>query len=1001
LRALLAAVQRLEDLAPLVRAAGHLPFFQELPTDRWSGAAPERAALLGSHAGFEWLGFETSDPPALLAGRLTRGLERAGRLAAVLALNVRLGQLVFSVSQAPRPLLVLDLKAPSRLALHCLARLPGAAADGGLGAALHLAHALDADAVGRRFFEEFGRTLGAFRDSLPRRVPLDDRHSIALLQLTRLLFLYFVQAKGWLAGRPAFLREQLDLALGRRVPVHQGLFRPLFFGTLNQPLKARGRSASRFGDIPFLNGGLFEAHGLEKRWRADFPDECWREAFDSLFERFHFTPDDGHPDRIAPDMLGRVFEGVMAPEERSGTGTYYTPALLVTGLVSTSLAAFLAERFAVDLAEGESLLARPTAAVRDALDAVTVLDPAVGSGAFLLGALQVLGRAATGHPHLVRRRILSRNLYGVDLNPTAVRLTELRLWLALIDADPAESSSRVEPLPNLDSIVRQGDSLIEPTPLHGGWRVSERDADRIRDLRRRVHEARGSQKHTVLRQLRLSERALLDDALRSAEDTVAAQVSELVTQGRSATLFGEQRGLLRREKAALTRLRAERRQLWRLRRQLTRDGTLPWFHFQSQFAEVFAERGGFDLVVGNPPWVRAEALPGTLRRQLAGRYRWWRARGHGPGYSHQPDFSIAFLERSHELVREAGTVGLLLPAKLATAGYARAARAGLTEHCTVQVAADLTGDPRAGFDATAYPLALITTRRPATEGHQVRRTLDSGTADLPQAALRDTPWALVSGQVAELLRRVREGHPRLDQRLRCRLGVKTGANHVFLDPPLPLEPELLCWAIRGRDVRAFRATPTCRLLWTHDASGRALSSLPPRARAWIDRHRIELERRRDYRGGPLWTLFRTEAALAPHRVVWADLAARLEVAVLSGAAAERLIPLNSCYVIPATDGRVAHRLAAWLNSTWVRILASAGADPASGGYKRFNARIVGGLPLPPEVLSDPRLERLGEERAAAQERQAELDRHCAELLGLSRAERATLASEAGGGAGAP
>ena len=141
-----------------------------------------------------------------------------------------------------------------------------------------------------------------------------------------------------------------------------------------------------------------------------------------------------------------------------------------------------------------------------------------------------------------------------------------------------------------------------------------------------------------------------------------------------------------------------------MQRALARESEVPWFDYRVQFADVFAA-GGFDLVIGNPPWLRAEQLPPDLRRRLAGRYRWWRASG--VGYANRPDFAVAFLERSLELAAPGGVVAMLVPAKIATAGYGAATRHGLATTTTLVAAADLTGAPHAVFEATVYPLALI------------------------------------------------------------------------------------------------------------------------------------------------------------------------------------------------------------------------------------------------------------------------------------------------------
>jgi hypothetical protein len=241
------------------------------------------------------------------------------------------------------------------------------------------------------------------------------------------------------------------------------------------------------------------------------------------------------------------------------------------------------------------------------------------------------------------------------------------------------------------------------------------------------------------------------------------------------------------------------------------------------------------------------------------------------------------------------------------------------------------------------------------------------------------------------LQRLRESFPPLGERFTCHLGVKTGLNKVFLDPPDDLEPELMRGAVRGRDVRAFAALSRTNLLWPCDERGRPLRTLPPLANRYLARHAADLVRRADHTGGPLWSLFRTGPASAPFRVVWSDLARRLEAAALIGRSGHRLIPLNTCYVIPVQDGDAALRLTAWLNSTWCRAVALATADPASGGFARFNARAVGGLPCPELVATCPALLELGRSGAALTLPQETLDEWCAKLLALSTRERAALA----------
>jgi hypothetical protein len=221
----------------------------------------------------------------------------------------------------------------------------------------------------------------------------------------------------------------------------------------------------------------------------------------------------------------------------------------------------------------------------------------------------------------------------------------------------------------------------------------------------------------------------------------------------------------------------------------------------------------------------------------------------------------------------------------------------------------------------------------------------------------------------------------------CHLGLKTGANRLFLSPP-EVEPEVLRWAIRGRDVAPFLIRRRTRLLWTHGPDGSPLPRLPPRAAAHLGPHAAALRARTDYVGGPPWALFRARAATGPHRVVWADLARDLRAVSLADM--PDTIPLNSCYVALARDDPEADRLAAWLNSSWLRAAARAGAVPAAGGCARYTAATVGALPLPASALADSDLSTLARLAAEGRRVQADLDDITARHLGLSEAHRRAL-----------
>ncbi len=998
LEAQLRQIRSLCDLPALVAGLGFEPLWEPLPVEAWlpgSAGMPgiREAALVGQHAGFRWAALRARDPR--LARRITLWLQRRGESAGLLLYHDD-GRLTVSVSFGDRPLVVLDLQQPEPASLLALRRMQDTCigAANPLALAALIAGCLDCSDLTRAFFRDFRAALDTMAGALTGRVAAGTRLPLALLQLTRVLFLYFVQARGWLDGRRQFLAQELDHCLSRGGHVHRQFLAPLFFGTLNCPSHQRSAGIRRFGRIPFLNGGLFEPHPLERRWRGSIPNTCWRETFDRLFERYHFTADESQREgRIAPDMLGRVFEGLMAPDERHASGTFYTPPALVDGIVHRALQALVERRLGVSSAVAERMLADADPALLPIWPGLAVLDPAVGSGAFLLGAMERLDHLRRseipGRPAR-RRRILEQNLFGVDLNPTAVRLAELRLWLAVIAEEPEDDPTTIAPLPNLDCLIRQGDSLTDPFALAGRLPGSARAAAlEVARLRHAVVVTPGSGKAASARALRQAEAAAARACLGMAEHELAREISEILAVARGPDLFGTRRGLNHDERQHLHLLRAQRRGLSAARRRLDRDGEVPWFHYQSHFPDVFARRGGFDLVIGNPPWVRSEHLKPATRDYLMRRYRWWRAGPGTAGYRHLPDLAVAFLERAVELAGPEGVVGVLLPAKLATAGYGNRARAALVRETTIHTVADLSADAT-GFEASVYPMAVITAKGPPEKPAQVCTSLRGTSPSVPLHRLSAGPWILLPSLHA-MVHRLRDRYGTLAGSYSVHLGVKTGANSVFLDPPASIESELFRWAVRGRDVRPCRVSPRRRLLWTHGPDGEPLERLPPRAAAWLEERFHLLGRRADYRRAPPWRLFRTGPATASCRVVWADLARQLMAAPLLAPAAGDLIPLNTCYVVVLPDDRAALGLAAWLNCTWIRALARLTADRARGAYARFNARAVGGVPLPAAVLAEGRLERLARDAAPETLDQKTLDDEAAEYLELSAGERRALA----------
>jgi len=958
---LLARLHSLDDLLELVAALGFAPCGDELnPAARErlglgaDALGVRRAAVLGRCGAFRVYGAVLKDASRTVVSQAIERLSRAtagqrhllfvldggATLAAAAALSEASG---FRARQLRFPLM-----RPSAVAAEILGGLAPRPDDTPVSLSLRVADTLAEEGLTRRFFREFTRLHERAADALsgvPRAGP-DDRRDLALVILTRVLFLYFVQSKGWLAGRSDFLPSLLDTALRAGRPFHRTAFEPLCFGALSTPIGARAGAARALGDVPFLNGGMFERHALERRFpEAALPDAMWRALFDELFERFHFTVRERDDDAIDPEMLGRVFEGLMARDRRRHSGTYFTPRPLL--------------RRAVALALHHALQWKDADAVR----AIRILDPAVGSGAFLLEALvqleAVRAERCPDEPRASRRRAIVRDcLFGVDLDPMAVRLAELRLWLAMVTESDAAWDA-VAPLPNLDLNLRQGDSLVSPLDLAGGAPAPalSRRLRAVAERRTEYFAATGRHKASLARRIRADERAIAVATTDAGISTLTAKLSDAASVGRD--LFGRRGERTESTARRVATWRRHRRELLSARRRLVEDDALPFFAYDVHFGDILAG-GGFDVVLGNPPWVRGERLTPSMRTLLMARYRSFRATAPGrSGFSHLPDLSVAFVERALSLARPDGIVTLILPAKLLRAGYAGPLRALLRDSATVLHLEDRAHGAPSGFAATVFPMILaLRRRRPeiaepltvtlACAGMAVGGMLRQG--DLPLA--RDdprSPWIALPDGLNGALRAALAAGPSLARQFRPRLGVKTGANEIFVRPPDRVhELPAACRrpALLGRDIAPFAATPSAFVLSALDDAGRVLREVPQEVRFYLGPHAGTLARRADARRVPPWALFRTDLLQSRWVVLWRDIAPRLEAVAIDSQVADAPVPLNTCYGVAVPDAYTAHWLSAWLNSRPIRAVACALAERAGGGAFRFSAATVGALPLP-------------------------------------------------------
>ncbi len=664
--------------------------------------------------------------------------------------------------------------------------------DGGVDATAWVAQwsaAFDVEVVTKRFFAEYHQVFETVEAGVKGVPPGEPRRLYVQRLFNRLMFLYFIQRKGWLTfqGDKNYLRALFNAASEPRPsppseprpsppseprPSPPSELRPLgsgsgnddflndrlywtFFHGLNTAGEAQETHSheslkEKRGDVPFLNGGLFDLEDdYDVRYKVTIPNAAFAAVFD-LFDRYNFTVLESTPLDIEvavdPEMLGKVFEELVTGRHESGS--YYTPRPIVAFMCREALKHYLGSVVNDETAiarfvdEGDPAKLSDPEAVLNALRAVKVCDPACGSGAYLLGMMQELLRlrdalfATRGLDAVTvysrKLEIIQNNLYGVDLDLFAVNIAKLRLWLSLaIDFDGAKPP----PLPNLDFKIECGDSLTAPDPqkIDDLFRqVLIESADRLADLKGKYLQTYGSEKKKLAQRIK-SEETKLRDGLSEHSP----------------------------------------------------DGSVDW---RVAFAEVF-RNGGFDIALENPPYVRMElfkeAKP-TLRRNFP------------EVYDGSADLYVYFFARTYQILRPGGTACFISSNKWLKAGYGEALRRFFAESAWVDSVVDFGHAKQIFQEADVFPSILVL-RKPSAEAppptahvcaiprEQLRlddltRQVQADGFEIPRNRLGAAPWTLEPPAVFALLEKIRRTSTVLKEfaRISTRRGVTTGCNDAFL-----------------------------------------------------------------------------------------------------------------------------------------------------------------------------------------------------------------------------
>ncbi len=501
-----------------------------------------------------------------------------------------------------------------------------------------LRKALDVDRVTKRFYEDFKTEHTRFLEYIEGIDDDRDRRWYASVLLNRLMFIYFLQRKGFIDnGDYDYLQVKLVESRDRGTDLYYSEFlNLLFFEGFAKPEEERSAKAKQMlGKIKYLNGGLFLLHPIEERWPdIRIPDSAFEHLLD-LFSRYTWNLDDtpgGNDNEISPHVLGYIFEKYI---NQKFFGAYYTRPEITEYLCERTIEKLILEKINAipipGLTRGRSfeemnellasLDARLCRELLVILPNISILDPACGSGAFLVSAMNTLTKiygTITGRieylndnnlnnwlkqarrehdslPYYIKKKIITENLFGVDIMEEATEIAKLRLFLALVSS--VQTVDQLEPLPNIDFNILPGNSLV------GFLQVNEEVFNKqhsqlnlflksyqelVEEKNRLIRAYKNMSKYTEdLRALRDNIQEQREEAIANLNELLLDEFKQLGVKYEQATWDSAKKTDGRPIKRAL---------------HIGDIAELHPFHWGYEFDQVMNERGGYDIIIANPPW---------------------------------------------------------------------------------------------------------------------------------------------------------------------------------------------------------------------------------------------------------------------------------------------------------------------------------------------------------------------------------------------------------------
>ena len=500
----------------------------------------------------------------------------------------------------------------------------------------------------------------------------------------RITFLHFLQRKGWMCGDLNYMQNMFENSQYKDDYL-DSVLEPLFFGILNTKPAEREALFADYGwdkslldewkDIPYLNGGLFE-RDEEDEPESRFPADYFKRLF-QFFSEYNFTIDENDPNDaevgVDPEMLGKIFENLL--EDNKDKGAFYTPKEIVRYMCKESLIAYLETNTSIAKEKIRQFVLSPEEGVVDipenkkpkqlaALEEVKICDPAIGSGAFPMGLLNELlhcREALSGERYdraEIKKSIIQNNIYGVDIEKGAVDIARLRFWLSIVVDEETPS-----PLPNLDYKIMQGNSLIESFM---GVDLSKLTYEKGHKKDKGEITLFDDEKNRLQKRVFQLLKAYYSCSDHDRKVKLQQEISDTINKQLEAQAY---------DPVILEQLK-----------KINLAENNKFFLWHTWFSDVFNrndDKNGFDIVIGNPPYIQLQNNGGELAKLYEDcRFQTFAKTG---------DIYCLFYEKGWQLLCQQGHLCFITSNKWMRAGYGEKMRGFFAKHTNPKYLIDFAG----------------------------------------------------------------------------------------------------------------------------------------------------------------------------------------------------------------------------------------------------------------------------------------------------------------------